>query len=238
MKKLILSSVLAGLVLFSGCGGNSSCCKADLGTKAQAIPPVAAITGIDNPTVIALGQSIEANGIASSDRDGNVASYEWMVDGKKVSSTKSSTFTFNDTGDHELCLKVYDNENNPSVNVECRTIKVLGKNTNTPVTPTAVITLTDENDLSPWSLHKFLCNESHDNDTLGTNPEIVSCQWDIQSYTINSNGNEIPYRSCTADVMSGKKVHICPQASKIVAKLTVTDNDGQRNSTTKVYNLK
>ena len=238
MKKLLLSSVLASIVIFSGCGGDSSCCKADLAEKAAGIPPVAAITGIDNPTVIALGQSIEANGIASSDRDGNVVKYEWMVDGQKVSTTKTSTFTFNEAGDHELCLKVYDNDNNPSANVECRTIKVLGKNANTPVTPTAVITLTNEEDLSPWSLHRFSCDESHDNDTLGSNPEIVSCQWDIQSYTINADGNEVPYRSCSADAMDGKEVHICPQANKIVAKLTVVDNDGQRNSTTKVYNLK
>jgi len=234
MKKILLSSLVVAAV-FSGCGGSSSCCDDPLVENAKGIPPVAQITGVDNPTIIQMGQSVTFNGVASNDRDGTVTSYKWMVDGKEASKEASPTFTFNDAGDHEVCLTVVDNDNNPSANTECRTITVLGLNDNTPVLPTAVIDLSNDDDLSKWTLHTFSCANSHDNDSLGTGKEIVECKWDIQSYAIDDNGNEVPYRNCSSDAMEGKQVHICPKASKIVARLTVIDNDGQRASTTKVY---
>jgi PKD repeat protein len=237
MKKVLLSSMVLAAVL-SGCGGDSSCCDEPPVNKAIGVPPVAKITGVANPTEISLGQSITANGIASSDRDGNVASYKWTLDGSEVATEQSPTFTFNTPGDHELCLTVTDNDKQDSVNMECRTIKVTGKNSVTPVTPTAVIDLSNEGDMSDGSLHTFSCANSHDNDTLGTGEDIRSCEWDIQSYAIDSNGNTVPYRNCSADAMGGQQIHICPKATKIIAKLKVTDNDGQVHSTTKEYILK
>jgi len=236
MKKSAITLSLSVLVsLFVGCGGDSSCCKEPPVVNAVGIPPVASIDGISNPETVQLGQSLAVNGVGSSDRDGTVATYKWSLDGKEVSKEVTPTFTFNEAGDHEICLTVIDNDGNPSANTECRTVKVLGLNDNTPLTPSAVIDLSNESDLSAWSLHTFSCANSHDNDNLGSGDEIVSCKWDIQSYAIDDNGNEVPYRNCTADAMSGHQVHICPNASKIVAKLTVIDNDGQRASTTKVY---
>ncbi|RUM66142.1 MAG: hypothetical protein DSZ06_03870 [Sulfurospirillum sp.] len=234
MKKILLSSLVLAAV-FSGCGGSSSCCKDAPVVNAVGIPPVATITGIEDQTIIQLGQSVTVNGIASSDRDGTVVAYKWMVDGKEVSTDKTPTFTFNTPGDHEVCLTVTDNDNNPSANTECKTITVLGENTNTPVLPTAVIDLSNDSDLSAYSLHTFSCANSHDNDNLGSGDEIVECKWDIQSYAIDENGNEVPYRNCTEDVMSGHDIHVCPKAYKIVAKLTVTDNDGQTATATKEY---
>ena len=239
MKKVLLSSMVIAAVL-SGCGGDSSCCDEPLVVKAIGTPPVATITGVANPTTISLGQSITAEGIASSDRDpgGSIASYQWSLDGSNVATEQSPTFTFNTPGDHELCLTVTDNDNQKSVNMECRTITVLGKNSVTPVNPTAVIDLSNADDMSDGSLHTFSCLNSHDNDTLGTGEEIRSCEWNIQSYAIDENGNTVPYRNCTADAMDGNQIHICPKATKIIAKLKVTDNDGQVHSTTKEYKLK
>ena len=91
--------------------------------------------------------------------------------------------------------------------------------------------------MSDGSLHTFSCANSHDNDTLGTGEDIRSCEWDIQSYAIDDNGNTVPYRNCGADAMGGQQIHICPRATKIIAKLKVTDNDGQVHSTTKEYIL-
>ncbi len=235
MKKFILSASLVAMAVLSGCGGSSDCCKADIATKANDIPPVAVITGLKDKTVLALGQSVTVDGIGSSDRDGTVVGYKWMLDGKEVSTEQKPTITFNTPGNHELCLTVTDNDNNPSVNQECRTVTVLGKNSNVPVAPTAIITFSDKDNLADYTLHNFSCEKSHDNDTLGSGAEIQKCEWDIQSYTLNDKGVEVPYRSCTSEAMSGKPVYICPEAVKIVAKLTVTDNDGQTHSTTEVY---
>ncbi len=234
MKKVFLSSLVV-LAVLSGCGGDSSCCDEPPVVNAVGTPPVASISGLDNPTIITLGQSVTTDGITSSDRDGEVVSYKWMLDGKDVSTKRAPTFTFNEAGDHELCLTVVDNDGNPSANQECRTITVLGENSTTPMLPTAVIDLSNEDDLSAWSLHTFSCENSHDNDALGSGDEIVACEWNIQSYAIDENGNEVPYRNCSKDTMDGKEIHICPKASKIVAKLTVTDNDSQSASTTSTY---
>ena len=234
MKNLFISSLVVATVL-SGCGGDSSCCDDGPVENAIGIPPVAKITGLEDKTTLVLGQTVTVDGIGSSDRDGEVVKYQWMLDGKNVSTDTRPSFTLNEAGDHEICLTVTDNDGNPSANTECRTITVLGQNDTTPVLPTAVIDLSNDTDLSPYSLHTFSCDRSHDNDTLGTGKEIVSCKWDIQSYAIDDNGNEVPYRNCSEDAMSGKQVHICTKAVRIVAKLTVTDNDGQQATTTKEY---
>ncbi len=103
------------------------------------------------------------------------------------------------------------------------------------VAPTAVITLTDsEAPLKYYSEHTFSCADSYENDTVGTGAEIVACNWDIQSYKLE-DGIEIPYRNCTADVMDDKAVQICSSVIRIVATLTVTDNDGETDTTTTEY---
>jgi PKD repeat protein len=237
MKNVLLSSMVLVAVL-SGCGGDGSCCDAQPIEEAIGTPPVAKITGISDPTVISLGQSVTVNGIASSDRDGDVTSYKWTVDGEEKATEQSPTFTFNTPGDHEICLTVTDNDNQESVNMECKTVTVKGRNSVTPVNPTAVISLSNDEDFSAYSKHLFSCEKSHDNDTLGVGNEIVSCEWDIQSYAIDSNGNIVPYKNCTAEAMNNQEIFICPNASKIIAKLKVTDNDGQVHSTTKEYILK
>ncbi len=236
MKNLLLGS-LALVAVLSGCGGDGACCKMPPVEKAVGIPPVAKITGLADKTTISLGQTVTADGIGSSDRDGQVTGYQWMLDGKDASTGVRPTFTLTEAGVHEVCLTVTDNNGNVSANTECRTIRVLGANNTTPILPTAVIDLSNDTDLADYSKHTFSCENSHDNDTLGTGKKIVACKWNIQSYAIDENGNEVPYRNCTADVMTGHEIYICPKASKIVAKLTVTDNDGQQATSTKEYLL-
>ncbi len=237
MKKIVLSSIVLAAI-FTGCGSSSSCCDADANqnqTLGNKIPPVATITGLADNTTISVGQSISANGTSSSDRDGSVTAYSWAVDGATTSSQSNPTFTFDTAGTHEICLTVTDNDNLNSANTECRTINVQAPQTATPIAPTAVITLTDSDaPLVFYSEHTFSCADSHDNDTLGTGAEIVACNWEIQSYKIE-NGVEVPYRNCSAEAMDGKAVQICGSVVRIVAKLTVTDNDAQTASTTKEY---
>ncbi len=104
------------------------------------------------------------------------------------------------------------------------------------VAPTSIITLTDSaGPLIAKSNHTFSCADSHDNDNLGSGKEIVSCEWSIQSYKLDKDGNMIPYRNCTDDVMQDKPIYICDKAVKIVATLKVTDNDGETDVSTKEY---
>ncbi len=238
MKNVLLGSIVLAAI-FTGCGSSSSCCNADSNnnqTLGNKIPPVAAITGLANSTTISVGQSLSANGTSSSDRDGSVITYSWAVDGVATSTSTNPTFTFNSAGTHEVCLTVTDNDNLNSANTECRTVIVEAPaDTVTPIAPTAVITLTDsDGPLVLYSQHTFSCTDSHDNDTLGTGDEIVSCDWNIQSYRI-VNGVEVPYRNCTPETMIGNPVEICGSVSRIVATLTVTDNDGQTASTSTEY---
>jgi hypothetical protein len=104
------------------------------------------------------------------------------------------------------------------------------------VNPTAIISLSDsEGPLAVHTNHTFSCADSHDNDTLGSGKEIVSCEWSIQSYRVDENGALVPYRNCTEEVMDNKPIYICDKVVKIVATLKVTDNDGETDVTTTEY---
>jgi len=238
MKKTLFSAVVLASI-FVGCGGGSSCCSGSESLSTENlgnVAPVAAITGLTDGSTIQIGESVTVNGTSSSDRDGTVTAYTWTVDGNTAGNETNPTFTFNDAGAHEICLTVTDNDNLNSENIECKTVNVEATpSVATPVLPTAVITLTDSDaPLKIFSNHTFSCAASHDNDTLGTGDEIVSCNWDIQSYKME-NGQEVLYRNCSPETMEGKPVTICGSVVKIVAKLTVTDNDGQTASTSTEY---
>ncbi len=234
MKKTILSSIVLA-ALFTGCGDGDSCCSGDevKGTLTSGTPPVATITNLTNNTTITVGQSLAVNGATSSDRDGSVVGYTWKVDGQPYATEANPTITFTEPGSHEVCLTVTDNDNLNSANVECRTVIVEAVE-GQAVIPTAVIDFTGNNPITIGSNQTFSCENSHDNDTLGTGDEIVSCNWDIQSYKLN-NGVETPYRNCSADNANTHQVLICDDVVRIRATLTVTDNDGQTHSTTKEY---
>ena len=234
MSSMVLAAV------FVGCGGDSACCDGvggsvevikDFGNKA----PIATITNLADNTTIQEGQNLALNGSSSSDDDGTVVAYEWKVDGIVVSTEANPVLTNLSVGTHQVCLTVTDNNNLSSANTECRTVIVTATTTNTPVTPTAVIDLSDSTPpLITHTSHTFNCNNSYDNDTLGTGAEIVACQWDIQSYRMY-DGIERPFRDSHINTMNGKTIFICNNITRIVATLTVTDNDGQTHSTTTEY---
>jgi hypothetical protein len=101
--------------------------------------------------------------------------------------------------------------------------------------PVAVITLSDSDKMMPlYSNHTFSCDESYDEDDIGKTPEIASCDWDIKSYQVK-DGIEVPLKNCSVSNQTKKEIKLCDHVVKIVAKLTVTDNDGQKNTTIKTY---
>ena len=236
---MILGSIVLAAV-FTACGDGDSCCSGTtdinptlVGEKSVGTPPVAAITNLTNNTAITVGQSLTVNGSTSSDRDGTVQAYAWKLDGTSYSTEANPTFTFNTPGSHEVCLTVTDNDGLHSANTECRTVIVNG-NEGQAVIPTAVIDYTGATLSQIGSDQTFSCANSHDNDTLGTGSEIVSCSWDIQSYKL-INGTETPYRNCSAANVNSHQVRICDEVVRIKATLVVTDNDGQTHSTTTEY---
>ncbi len=250
MNKFVLGSLVLATSIFVGCGGGStSCCDTPNSlVESGMTPPVAKITGL-NDTTISIGQKLTGEALASYDRDedGKVVGYKWSVNGKEVSTNRSTSFTFNVSGTHKVCLTVTDNDGLDSVNEECKVVTVLGKVSTRAVAPTAVINLSGLNldgTLTPCSVdhikHSYDCNQSHDNDTLGTGKEIQSCMWDVKSYKLDSNGNEVLYRDCTKIVKddANHEFCVCDAATKIVANLTVVDNDGQTATTTKTYIIK
>jgi PKD repeat protein len=247
MKKTVLGSLVLSATLFIGCGGgDSSCCDAPALTESGMTPPVAQITGLSDTTV-SIGQTLSGEGLASYDRDeeGTVVGYKWTVNGEDYSTERNPSFTFNNPGTYEVCLTVIDNDGLDSVNEECRTITVLGKNEANVVPPTAVITMTNINpdgSISPCSVdhkrHKFSCENSHDNDTIGSGDEIRECMWNVRSYRI-VDGKEKLYRDCVKEMNEFPDGFcVCDGATKIEATLTVVDNDGQTHTTTKVYPVK
>jgi len=231
MKTVILGSVIAALIL-AGCGGESACCQANhnnIGEQSSNIGPQAVITGL--PDTALTGDQITANGDQSND-DKGIVSYEWTVNGTPVDAP---TITFDHAGDYTVCLTVKDEEG--LSNQTCHTINV-----SDPVAqskpPVAVITLTGENSLTVGSFHTFNCLESYDQDTIGnSDPKaaIQSCTWTIQSY--KEDGTE--GRTCAAgdSFKTSEAFEICGYAYKIIATLTVTDDEGETATVTKTYNV-
>jgi len=251
MKKTIFSSIVLAMI-FAGCGGDSGCCDASksLGAGAEQNPnldnkstgksvaPVAAFTHLNDHDTFTVGQSVPLDASTSTDADGSITSYNWTIDGKPFSTEAKPKFTFEKSGSHEICLTVTDDSNMSTT--KCKTVNVkeaVAENATepTPQIPSAEITLSDSDEpLKLYSYHTFSCLESYDNDDIGDIDEIKRCDWEINSYR-TIDGKEVPFRHCSAENTKEHEVQICTHVEKIVAKLTVTDNEGQTHTTTKIY---
>lgn len=81
-------------------------------------PPSAKITGLSEGTTVQEGGVIALSGSASTDPDGgDIVSYQWLVDGvlKKTGVEYELSTEALSTGDHEVTLKVTDDEGDEGV---------------------------------------------------------------------------------------------------------------------------
>ncbi|PSP22234.1 hypothetical protein BRC61_05155 [Halobacteriales archaeon QH_10_65_19] len=71
-------------------------------------PPVATFTV--SPAEPLPDETVVLDAIEATDRDGEVVSYEWRVDGEVVSANPTVEYAFAEEGDHEVRLTVTDNQ--------------------------------------------------------------------------------------------------------------------------------
>ena len=124
MLKYLLSVTIVS-VWFIGCGSND-CCSGDTpvdpkGQVIQKIAPTALISTQGRECIE--GGTITMDGRSSTDQDGHVQKYEWLVDGKLISQGPKPTFSCDSLGEKEVCLKVTDDDNLTS-SVTCQSYVV------------------------------------------------------------------------------------------------------------------
>jgi hypothetical protein len=75
------------------------------------VRPEAEIKGLIDGAILK-GDTLAIDGVDSSDTDGNVTSYKWLLDGVEISTLQNPTIELpSEEGNHMLCLTVTDNDN-------------------------------------------------------------------------------------------------------------------------------
>ena len=71
-------------------------------------PPTAAFTY--DPNVPNVNQAVVFDASSSADPDGETVRYTWAVDGENVSGSETFSYTFTESGDHEVRLYITDDD--------------------------------------------------------------------------------------------------------------------------------
>ncbi len=102
------------------------------------IRPEARISGLVDGVVLKDATLLKIDSLNSSDEDGNVTKYQWMLDDVAISTEKSPEITLpTDPGSYELCLLVTDNDDLISTKT-CKSFVIPEANAN----PTAAMAKT------------------------------------------------------------------------------------------------
>ncbi len=236
MKQIVYGSALVALML-AGCGGGA-CCQTGNGTadgsnplapQSQNEAPKAVITGL--PSTAVTGDTVSLNGENSSD-DKGITQTQWSVNDTPVNG---GDYTFDHAGTYNICLTVSDEEGLSDQTCQIVTVTDPAARSKPPV---AIISLSGENSLTVGSHHTFNCLESYDQDTIGnSDPKaaIQTCTWTIRSY--KQDGSEGRVCANGDSFKTSESFEICGYAYKIVATLTVTDDEGETNTTSKTYTV-
>ncbi len=143
--------------------------------------------------------TVALDGSASTDTEGDIASYAWTASNGQTASGKNAELTFNEAGDYTITLEVTDNDG-ATAQVQ-KTVTVQAPNQQ----PTAALAITPESGKAPLTV---ALNGSASTDTDGN---ITSYAWSA------SNGQ----------TASGKKAELTfNEAGDYTITLEVTDNDG------------
>ncbi len=211
MLKYLLTS-LTVLVWFSGCGSND-CCDANATDvipkgelEVQKLAPTALISSQTQKCVE--GGTITFDARSSTDEDGHIKEYIWLIDSKVVSTGVKPTFSCDTLGTKEVCLQVKDDDNLTSKVCQNYTVEAKPK-----VAPKAVISGVDK--LCTIG-DDFIADGSKSSDSDG---EVVRYAW-IYEGEQNSNLQKPTFN--------------CSKLGEQELCLSVYDNDGleDKNCTT------
>jgi len=171
--------------------------------------PIASFTA--NPTSGIAPLEVAFDASNSSDSDGNIISYAWDFKDGSTGSGQTITHTFSSTGSYNVELTVTDNDG--ATGSATKNVTVI-EAPNQP--PTANFTATPISGVVPLQV-SFNTSSSSDSDG-----NIISYAWDFK------DGN----------TGSGETInHTFSSIGSYNVKLTVTDNEGATDSTTKTITV-
>ncbi|CAH1001345.1 hypothetical protein LEM8419_02246 [Neolewinella maritima] len=170
------------------------------------IVPVAVATA--TPTTGTAPLEVQLDGTASTDEDGTIVSYQWMIPGADASSEPTTTATFTEAGTYAVVLTVTDDDG--ATDSDTVTITVTEPEPDN-IAPTAVATATPTTGTAPLEVQ---LDGTASTDEDGT---IVSYQWSIPGADTSSE----PTTTATFT-----------EAGTYAVVLTVTDDDGATDSDT------
>jgi len=219
MKYSLFTSVIL-IGLLTGCGSSDNiCCQ---GTQDEnpvatlgSIAPVAIIAKANDKTY-EVGEEITLDGMPSSDQDGSIVKYEWE-NGTQVDGGTTHTTSFESSGEKTVYLTVTDND---GLTNTTQTTLVVQDPTIEATTPVAVITQPNN------EVYTFSCIDSYDQDENGLS--IEGCEWGTQGF----NDQDVLIKE-NQGILDESTVTIqpCGAAAYAVITLTVTDNEGETNTT-------
>ncbi len=207
-------------------------CKDIIVSKKANILPIASIENLDVQCTV--GDEIFPDGSNSNDEDGNVTSYEWIIDGNKTSAEQKPTFSCDTEGTKEICLTVTDNDGADSEQL-CKTITAIAAPIPIPQTttpPIAVISFGEYDGDGFW----FDCSQSYDTDTIDgddtpqNDEKIISNIWNVTKY-YNDGKVEGPH----GNELCQKWIGTSSDLKHMDINLSVTDDDGESSFTIKRY---
>jgi len=171
--------------------------------------PLASFTAIPTSGVVPLEVSFDASG--SHDPDGNILSYEWDFKDGNAGGGEIVNHTFSFAGNYNVRLTVTDDKG--ATDSTTKTITVTEIPNQSPI---ASFTVTPASGVAPLEVY-FNASNSYDSD--GT---IISYAWNFKD---GSTGN-------------GQTInHTFSSAGSYNVKLTVTDNEGVTDSTSKIVTV-
>ena len=173
--------------------------------------PTASFTA--DPTSGVAPLAVSFNASSSSDSDGTIISYAWDFKDGNTGTGQSIFHTFSSAGSYNVELTVTDDEG--ATDSATKTITITDPIT-TNQSPTASFTATPTSGTAPLAVS---FNASNSSDSDGT---IISYVWDFKD---GSTG-------------SGETIsHTFSSAGSYNVELTVTDDEGATDSTTKTVNV-
>lgn len=206
-------------------------CKDVIVSKKANILPIAIITNLNQECIV--GDEIFPDGSTSNDEDGNVTSYEWIVDENTTSSEKKPTFSCDKEGTKEVCLSVTDNDGANSEQY-CKTIKATAAPIQPTTTPPVAVISFGEYDGDGFY---FDCSQSYDtdavdgDDTPQNDKNIISSSWSVKKYYTDGSEDETPH----GNELCQKWIGADSSLKYMDVNLTVTDDDEESSSTIKRY---